>query len=308
VSIIIIMPQVQRILSTFGASRLMLMLILLLALISTSLAHQGSHVVHDDATMTTTTTATQTESASPHARRLWMAHGILMSISWGFLAPLAIGCSVLRRTRLFPQQPAGGVSGRVWWFLLHSNLNSLVFATTAAGFSIAVYNIHVSGEAQFECYKHSLIGLIVMCLLTAQVASGWCRPHKRVQDVVVSSDYGSGMEDKNANTPEGSADDEEEAQVDDVNKPSVGYSKSGPPESKSTLRILFEFQHPILGTSILILAMYQCTSGITIYDAEFGIAFPAQAVFWAIAGSIFGMVIVSRLAFRRRDDHEVENR
>jgi cytochrome b561 len=104
------------------------------------------------------------------SKGLWMAHGILLAIAWGLLAPLAIGSSMLRKFL-----PAGPL-----WLTIHFYTNVLVLVLTLISFIIAVIATQQqtpSGASprHFQNGAHTAIGLAVMILVIVQAAGGYFR-------------------------------------------------------------------------------------------------------------------------------------
>jgi hypothetical protein len=195
---------------------------------------------------------------------LWRVHGWLMAISWGILTPIAVGCAVLRK--FFP---AGGV-----WFKYHSNINTLAFLTTTAGFAVAVFNIQTEAESHFSGL-HELIGLLLFLMVALQVLSGWFRPHVP-------------PEAKKASSSSSIAD--EEYYVDN------GQDQESNKEAKKTkARVIFEYQHRILGLGLVILGWIECTLGFDNYMEYYELAFPAKSIFWGVTGTITAVIICGRI-------------
>ncbi|GKY93603.1 hypothetical protein MPSEU_000327700 [Mayamaea pseudoterrestris] len=201
-------------------------------------------------------------------KRLWMAHGLLLSVSWGILTPLAIGCSVLRRKQ-------GGT-----WFVLHSSLNNLVFLTTTIGFAIAVYILGKEGDQHFSGERHNLLGLFVFLLLFVQVMSGWFRPKLPTHAAAARKTVVQPNEE------------EGEHVATDI----VYANDQATAPKKSCLRLMFEMQHRILGLVLLILAWYQVHLGIELYEEEFTMNFNGKAIFFGVAFTITGLIILAKIA------------
>jgi DOMON domain len=202
--------------------------------------------------------ATPGGSSGPN-KSLWMAHGILMVISWSILVPLAVGTAVLRN---FIALPAGQ------WFQVHRFLNSIAVACTIAGFSIAVHNIQ-SGQGSSANHftntiKHHKIGLVIFLFAILQAVSGIFRPHL-------------------PHKPEPEETDEEA----DADKPPVDDA----PLKKSPQRIAFEIQHRLMGTTAMILGWVNVDSGIGLYNQLFN-GKDLVPVAWAVTGGIVGIVVI----------------
>ncbi|GKY97937.1 hypothetical protein MPSEU_000751700 [Mayamaea pseudoterrestris] len=218
----------------------------------------------------------ESEQESLRTRRLWMAHGLLMTISWGILAPVAIGCSVLRKA----------LGGGGTWFVLHSNLNTLVFLTTTAGFAIAVYVLTKEGDKPFSEERHNKLGLVVFLLLFIQVMTGWFRPHLPKHSKAAIAEGEHDCDDDHAETGAAGATTE--------NNNENAYEQSTTPK-KSSRRVAFEIGHRIIGTGLLGLSWYQIYLGIELYDDEYGMSFNGNAVFFGVAGTIVGLIILGKV-------------
>jgi Eukaryotic cytochrome b561 len=179
-------------------------------------------------------------STGPPNKAKWMAHGILMAVSWAILVPVAVASSVLRG--LLPLREGQ-------WFQIHRGLNTLGVTLTIIGFAIAVYCIadeQGASAKHFNTLKHHKVGLVVFLFAFLQALSGIFRPHlpAKPKDVVPDAAEVEAGED----TP----------------KPDAHQSTE-----KSKARVAFEYQHRILGTVTMILAWYNCDTGIKAYNNRF---------------------------------------
>jgi hypothetical protein len=226
-----------------------------------------------------------TKDTSQTTRKLWKIHGLLLALAWGVLAPLAIGCAVLRRW----------LGGGALWFTLHSNLNTLTLLATAAGFGIAVYNMHVEHKPHFQGPKHTLIGLLVMILVLVQAMSGWFRPHlpKEAHAAAAANASVNVSTTSHLNTSHDHEENGEERPLASNNNfnsyEQPGYNK------KSAARRIFEVQHRILGLGLLGLCWYQVYLGILQYNGRYALTFPATLVFFVVAGVLAGATIVGKI-------------
>lgn len=193
---------------------------------------------------------------SPREQGLWKAHGWFAALAWSLLCPLAIASSVLRS--FFP--------GESLWFKLHRALNILVVTFTIAAFAIAVAAINSetpSGASSSHFDKqfsngHRTIGLAIFILAFIQALGGFFRPHLPQNP---------------------SAKDEEDGQPE-------------APPSKSTLRVLWEGCHKVLGGGLLGICWYQVQLGIKSYHDIFGLdETAALATFWALAGTLGSIIL-----------------
>jgi DOMON domain/Eukaryotic cytochrome b561 len=189
-------------------------------------------------------------------KSLWMAHGILMVISWTILVPLAVGTAVLRN---FIALPAGQ------WFQVHRFLNSIAVACTIAGFAIAVHNIKDEQGNHFtNTIKHHKMGLVIFMFAILQALSGMFRPHL-------------------PHKPEPEITDEEA----NGDKPPVDDT----PLKKSPQRIVFEIQHRLMGTTAMVMGWFNVDSGIGLYNQRFN-GNDLAPVAWAVTGGIVGIVVI----------------
>ena len=101
----------------------------------------------------------------------WHAHGILATVAWAILSPLAIASSMLRR--FLP-------SGKLW-LRLHVWLHLTVFVLTVSAFGTAVAAYENIGREHFTGVTHATVGLVIMIFSALQVLGGIFRasaPHK----------------------------------------------------------------------------------------------------------------------------------
>jgi len=108
-------------------------------------------------------------------QNLWAVHGLLATLAWGVLSPLAIGSAMLRR--YFTCSNDAGL-----WYKCHYNLNLMTMILTMISFGIAVV-AHQGGTPEGEDPKHfvfvahATVGLIIMIAVSVQVINGLSRPH-----------------------------------------------------------------------------------------------------------------------------------
>ena len=205
---------------------------------------------------------------------LWKVHGICMALSWAILVPLAIASSIIRDILPLPDG---------MWFQIHRGLNTLGVSLTIVGFSIAVHNFNNEGKDHFTPKKHFKIGLVVFLFAVLQAISGILRPHaphppaaedettsavaQKEEEVIDSVEVGESTEMK---APE---------------KKTLAAGKNTPEAEKKTMaRFLWEYQHRILGTVTVVLAWYNCDTGIKLYSARFDNKEREGALWGVIAG------------------------
>jgi hypothetical protein len=193
---------------------------------------------------------------------LWVIHGWLAAIAWGAFCPLAIMAGVFRKF----------LPGESLWFQIHRILNGLVVLLTVAAFAVAVIALHDEtpeglGANHFDANLsdgHRLIGLVILVLALVQAINGSLRPHLPSKDI---------------------ADEDEDAEA-------------GPPplpaDEKSFMRRVWEVGHRLFGVALLCLCWYQVQLGIKWYHNIFnqGDYDSTITIFWAVAGSLGGILVV----------------
>lgn len=105
-------------------------------------------------------------------RAAQIAHGALMFLSWGLLAPA--GILVARFMKGFPN------AASTFWFTSHKFLQTLTVVISCIGFLLAV--MIVSPGPHFDG-SHALVGLAVVAASILQLLVGaFCRPPKTVEE------------------------------------------------------------------------------------------------------------------------------
>ena len=241
------------------------------------------------------------ESGSDY-RRIWMAHGIILTIAWGVCAPLAIGASILR-------VPLKERLGQDNWFAWHLYLNTSTVLLTIIGFVLAVVAMAKEGNEHFEDLHHKC-GLAIFILVIFQAMAGYCRPHlvaaKPAPDNTSDTQREvQGAECRSSLAPRTGDCEEQEVAYENPNRnpkaptnptpdPLVGTS-----QGKTLTRRVWEVIHRLLGMTLLGLAWFNCTTGIEAQVENFPDVQNWTGVFWVIiagiSGSIFLMALVSRL-------------
>jgi hypothetical protein len=261
-------------------------------------------------TSTTVVSASQSssisfiESESANTRSLWVAHGNLMGLAWGGLAPLAIGASLLRH-RLGKH-----------WLLIHLSLNGLIVVLTFVGFVLALEATDKDGgdhDGHFAKDKHHKIGLAIFILVLVQFLAGYIRPGLGGNKQPSSNTSAASSTTKEIETPKDEEETKKENDIDqqepinDMDKNSDKDSDTvmdPPPEaaataassnntsSKSVLRHVWEYSHRCLGMVLIALAWYNCHSGIVLQAQKYYQDDEQQllAIFWGITGGIAGLV------------------
>jgi hypothetical protein len=180
------------------------------------------------------------KAGSPH-KALWMVHGLFMAVSWAILVPLAVGSSILRG--LLPLHEGQ-------WFQIHRGLNGFAVSLTIVAFAIAVSGIaDEDGKSakHFQELTHYKIGLVVFIFALLQALSGIFRPHLPVKQADVVDNDVPEME-AGTRPPE----------------PDTHHTTK-----KSMARVAFEYQHRMLGATTIILAWYNCDTGLKAYNDRY---------------------------------------
>jgi len=237
------------------------------------------------------------DTGSTDTRTLWIAHGIMMALAWGIIAPLAIGASLLRN-KLGPS-----------WLSMHLTLNLLVVFLTMTGFLVAVWATEKENEAtntaslHFTQDKHHTIGLAIFMLVLVQTFAGYFRPSaaaavpaSATSKTTSRNNDQEGPYHPSASEDQGSDKDGEvdapSPQQEEVAPPLVNAHTNSKPKSMPMLRQLWEYSHRSLGVILLALAWYNCHSGIELQAQNYYQDDEQQltAIFWGITGGIAGLV------------------
>jgi DOMON domain len=206
-------------------------------------------------------------SGSPN-KGWWIAHGLMMAVSWAILVPIAISTAILKS--YLAVMPAG------YWFRTHRNLNALAVFLTIFGFAISVYLIsdeQGSSAVHFQSTTHHKVGLVVFLFAFLQALSGFVRPHlPHKPDPVVDDD-----------------DDDDDLDVDvDPEETAIRKEKApveNHPLKKSPQRIFFEYQHRLLGAITVVMGWFNCDSGFDAYNLRFQ-GPELNAALWAVVCTI----------------------
>jgi hypothetical protein len=130
----------------------------------------------------------------------------------------------------------------------------------------------------FSRFRHDTLGLVVFLFVFVQVMSGWFRPHLPSQQKQTKTAKAIGADGA-----------EEEGMAD-----TVPVSEQ-PALKKSLYRVLFEYQHRILGLTILSLSWYEVYLGIEVYQGRYGLNYNATAVFFGVAASLAGLIVAGKI-------------
>lgn len=206
-------------------------------------------------------------------KSLWIAHGILMAISWAILLPIGIGFSLLRKL-----VPGTGV-----WFKLHAGVNTLAFLLMTAGFAIAVSQ--TDDGSHFVDLRHRTIGLVIYILSFLQVVGGIFRPH-------LPHASAKQAEESDYNNPVVTKDLEASNPGDPTESTAAPDATTAPLPPKSTARVVFEWGHRLFGYGLLGLSWYNLYLGILALVALFGSAYDKTAALWGVIGGLSGFILV----------------
>merc|ERR1712150_113289 len=189
------------------------------------------------------------------------AHGNMLTVAWGLLAPLAIASALLRG--LFIK--AGYAT---WGFRIHMMLNTTVFCLTLIGFVLAFVALNDVGADHFQKTdetSHQLVGLIILILVFVQVTNGILRPH----------------------LPPAEASEDVELVEEEA-------SSSPAKDEKSLLRKIWEPSHKILGAVLLALSWWQITTGWDTFSLLYAEEDYTHRL-WAMIGTIGGIVVIGKI-------------
>jgi len=221
-------------------------------------------------------------SESEATRTLWVAHGMLMGIAWGILAPLAIGAAYLRNKFVFLKDNAR-------WLTVHFILCALVALLTVLGSVTAFMAVQQEGDEHFDDDPHQIIGLTIIVLVLVQVIAGYFRPSPvpspSVKDITPKPFPTRNQSNVDVEGDCDVAIDEDTTYVD--NNVQISTTKA------FYVRKVWEYTHRSLGVIMLGLSWYNCHSGIVLHAEEYeqdGEAF-WLTVFWAVTGCIGGAIL-----------------
>lgn len=99
-------------------------------------------------------------------QRIYLTHGILMMVSWGFLLP-----SGTLIAKFYKHRPDG------LWFKMHRAIQSLGLLCAIIGWSLALHNFNVFKDFGFVSFRHGICGMVVMVLGLLQPLNALIRPH-----------------------------------------------------------------------------------------------------------------------------------
>ena len=182
-----------------------------------------------------------TTAVDPDGLRL--AHGILMTIAWALMVPLAILSAVWLKPgtdarccgMLRPAVEVDTTQPQVW-FTIHWRLQLAAFVLATAAFVLALIFTDLAPPAT----PHATLGLVVYVLMAVQVGAGLMRPHKPKPEQPTSG--------------------------------SAPYADAQGAPQGTCLRTVWEAQHRITGALLPLLAIIALVTGYLVFNAGIGIA------------------------------------
>jgi len=223
-------------------------------------------------------------------RQMWRTHGILMAIAWGLCAPLAIGASILRTS--FARLGISNDKGL--WFKIHLYMNIGTTLLTLAGFIVAVAAKKQQGVENFET-THAKFGLAIFTMVLAQGIAGFLRPGLPKPK---SSSTSIGDEESDPNHMKKDSLDDNNTERDPSSPMHATIETSSParPEnSKTKVRVAWEWGHRLLGLGLLAMAWYNCHTGIVYASTLWDESFDNAAAFWGVVGGLTSFIVVARV-------------
>jgi hypothetical protein len=228
-------------------------------------------------------------------RGLWIAHGILLSIAWGILAPLAIGAAFLRNNFNVLK-----TNGR--WLQIHFYLSGLVALFTLLGFILAVVATKKKTVMHYSLIKMFIIKQVLLY-------SFWCS----FKLFLVTLDRVLSLLHRLLRPITSSQIANHHPIVTFQTKPILHSSKMmlknylinknnkhTITSKKSYLRLFWECGHRLLGITLLLLAVYNCQTGIILQSENYAQDDKETLtnIFWSITGSITVIIFFLRFVVR----------
>mmetsp|Transcript_25085 Transcript_25085/g.45192 ORF Transcript_25085/g.45192 Transcript_25085/m.45192 type:complete len:469 (-) Transcript_25085:40-1446(-) len=165
-----------------------------------------------------------------HGRSAWVAHGLIGSIVFGLLVPLAISSAFFRD--LIP----------TYWIYIHVVANVATFAMTffAVGIAFATMNgMGNRGEGHLK-EMHHIVGLLLLLVVSFQTANGFLRPPREFY-----------TDDEHDTTP-------------------GAVLRSSMNDKSMTARTLWYLVHGMCGLLVFALGSYQVRSGLGLFSRRYG--------------------------------------
>mmetsp|Transcript_17031 Transcript_17031/g.27662 ORF Transcript_17031/g.27662 Transcript_17031/m.27662 type:complete len:499 (+) Transcript_17031:131-1627(+) len=223
------------------------------------------------------------QSNASSTRSMWVAHGMVLALAWGLLAPLAIGAAYLRKMQ-FLQKDA-------LWLCLHFYLSVSCVIFTVFGFIFAVLASSMEAdETHFQKDTHHKAGLTIFLLVLVQVAAGHFRPSnapatKLLKDKNNDNDSLPSVEQDNKDL-------DETMEIDNGEGTEVPRLPSHEDDKPTKIRQYWEYFHRFLGITLLGLAWYNCTTGIVLQSEKYeqDDEKTLTSIFWGVTGTIASMI------------------
>lgn len=215
-------------------------------------------------------TAEQEKRARNYKQALRI-HGILAAVAFGFLVPLAIAASALRKYLDFEI-----CCGKKAWLIAHIALNTLSFLLVILIFVGAILSKNAVKGFHFK-KSHEKVGLALFILVSFQVIASAFRPKTPLASAKNAIDM-----EKSGSDPEIDKFEDEKGQLST--------------EPKSRARIMWEVGHKILASAIVGMAMYQLYSGLHAYKRIFGEVDDWITAYWVWLGAVlmFAVFVIYR--------------
>lgn len=208
-------------------------------------------------------TAEQEKRARDYKRSLRI-HGILAAVAFGFLVPLAIAASALRKYLDFEI-----CCGNKAWLIAHIALNTLTFIFTVILFAGSILSKNAVKGYHFK-KTHEKVGLALFILISFQVIASVFRP--KTPSVAMKRSL-----EKSGNDPEMDTFEDEKGQLSS--------------EPKSRARIMWEAGHKILAMAIIGMSMYQLYSGLHAYKRIYNEVDDWITAYWVWLGFALAFIL-----------------
>lgn len=217
-------------------------------------------------------------------KELFALHGKFAIAAFGACIPLAVMLAFLRK--YLPYTHPVFTMNQEAWFVLHLGFNSIAFGLTVGMFVLSIRGVNQTDGAHFTS-AHSVIGLIVVILVTIQVIFAVFRPKKSSRTTSTIHT----QQQKQQQTEE-EKDGEFVEENNNDSKEDLQESKEENTESK--LRVLWQSSHKTIALIVLALGIYQIHSGLTLYHETYE-SINYVPLFWGIMGSFLGVSLIAIL-------------
>lgn len=123
----------------------------------------------------TSAVVSSSEANRSRSTKLIIAHGVLATVAFLVVTPIAISTAILRDI----------VYLRKRWYYLHSGLNVFAWCLSIAAVACAITAVTRSGSGHFT-NRHEILGIIITVSLTFQIVGALYRPSEDAQGVHLS--------------------------------------------------------------------------------------------------------------------------